>query len=97
MLTRTKPSSNPLHSPRSEEDFLACWPGATCEEVNYSPGLTVYVLRLADGMLVAISGSSVTIWDKGMALMEKGFSRKPQRVPLAARKLNIGTLGAIPA
>jgi hypothetical protein len=65
---------NPLFSPRTEADFLACWPGATCTEFSYDSGLSVYVLRLSDGALVAVGGNNVDIWEKGMALLEKGFA-----------------------
>jgi hypothetical protein len=71
-------NKNPLFSPRTETDFRARWPGATCNEFPYDPGLSVFVLRLEDGALVAVCGNDVDIWEKGMALLEKGRARRPR-------------------
>jgi hypothetical protein len=77
-------NKNPLFSPRTKDDFLARWPGATCTPFSYEAGLSVYVLRLEDGALVAVGANDVDIWEKGMALLEKGVAGAPcQKAPSA--------------
>jgi hypothetical protein len=71
---------NPLAPPRTAADFLARWPGATCTPFKYAPGMSVLILRLADGMMVATGYREAALWDKGMSLMEQVCTDAQRRV-----------------
>lgn len=65
-------------APRTQSDFLANWPGSTCKKLDYAIGLTVYVLRLANGRLVAVCGNDIDAWEKGYAVLEKSMALDPR-------------------
>jgi hypothetical protein len=89
MMSNLNPRyKNPLTAPRTSLDFLTRWPGATCRPFHYAPGLSVFVLRLADGMVVATGYREAALWDKGMGLLEN--------MCLAAQKRASATVAAMP-
>lgn len=67
-----KQNSNPLRQYRTEAEFLALSPGATCKKLEYSQDLAVFVLKLADGSTFVVAGNEESAWDRGVDLLEKG-------------------------
>jgi hypothetical protein len=64
--------SNPLRPFRTKAEFLAVSPGATCEELKYSPDLSAFILKLANGTTFVVAGNEESAWDRGVDMLEKG-------------------------
>ena len=52
-----------------KQEFLARWPTAACKMEEYTPGLSVQVLRLEDGTVVAVGAPNSDIWASGLRQM----------------------------
>jgi hypothetical protein len=70
---------NPLVAPWTEADFQARWPGSTCKKMKYDTDMQVFIVRLADGLLVAAGANPAALWDKAYALLDKGCLESQRR------------------
>lgn len=70
---------NPLVAPRTEADFQARWPGSTCKKFNYDADLSVFIIRLADGLQIAVGANPEALWEKAYALLDKGCIESQRR------------------
>jgi hypothetical protein len=72
MFKKPSKSNNPLRAHRTQAEFLALSPGASCKELKYSPDLSVFILKLANGATFVVAGNEETAWDRGVDMLERG-------------------------
>lgn len=78
-MPKLSPVRNPLVAAKTQSDFLARWPGASCKRLNYDNDLSVYVLRLSNGMFVGACSNANELWDRAYALLDKGCMKSQRR------------------
>lgn len=80
MFKKSAKQHNPLRPYRTAAEFLAISPGATCRKTQYSPDLSVYILRLADGAAFVVAGTEESAWDRGVEMLQKGCIKSQTQV-----------------